>query len=136
MIGGTLLDESFAIDTDPDGNVYVTGIFTGSAEIADTILTARGATDIFLVKYDPFGQLIWARQAGGKKDDDSYALHISDDGYCYLTGSFADTAYFEDDTLICFDINIFYFDIFIAKYTLAGDLVWVEQAGEEYWGGV
>jgi len=133
MIGGSLLDESFAIDTDPDGNIYVTGIFTGSAEIGDTTFIARGATDIFLVKYDPSGQRIWARHAGGKEDDDSYALHISDDGYCYLTGSFADTAYFEDDTVICVDENIFYYDIFIAKYTLNGHLVWVEQAGEAFW---
>jgi hypothetical protein len=133
MISGNLLDESFSIASDDDGNCYVTGIFTGSADIGDTTLVARGATDIFLVKYDPSGGIIWIRQAGGKEDDDSYAVHVSQDGHCYLTGSFADTAYFEDDTLICFDENIFYFDIFLAKYTLNGDLVWVRQAGEQYW---
>jgi hypothetical protein len=133
MIGGTLLDESYSIAVDDAGNSYVTGIFTGSVDFSDTTLTARGATDIFLVKYDPSGQIIWIRQAGGKEDDDSYAVHISQDGYCYITGSFADTAYFEDDTLICFDSNIFYFDIFLAKYTLDGDIVWATRAGEAYW---
>jgi hypothetical protein len=133
MIGGTLLDESFSIDSDDEGNCYVTGIFTGTADIGDTTLTARGATDIFLLKYDPSGQRVWVRQAGGKEDDDSYAVHISQDGYLFLTGSFADTAYFEDDTLICFDNNIFYFDIFLAKYTLDGELIWVTRAGEAFW---
>jgi hypothetical protein len=133
MISGNLLDESFSIAADEDGNCYVTGIFNGSADIGDTTLVARGATDIFLVKYDPSGEIIWIRQAGGKEDDDSYAIHISQDGYCYLTGSFADTAFFENDSLFCFDNNIFYFDIFLAKYTLDGYIVWVRQAGEQYW---
>jgi len=132
-IGGSLLDESFSVAVDTDGNSYVTGIFTGSADIGDTTLVALGATDIFLVKYDPSGERIWVRQAGGKEDDDSYAVHISHDGYCYMTGSFADTAYFESDTLICFDSNIFYYDIFLAKYTLDGNLIWVTRAGEAFW---
>jgi hypothetical protein len=133
MIGGSLLDESFSIATDDQGNCYVTGIFTGSADIGDTTLIARGATDIFLVKYNHAGEIIWIRQAGGKEDDDSYAVHIGQDGYCYLTGSFADTAYFEQDSLICVDENIFYFDIFLAKYTLNGELIWVTRAGEAFW---
>ncbi len=132
-IGGSLVDESFSIAVDEEGNSYVTGIFTGSADIGDTTLTALGATDIFLVKYDPSGERIWVRQAGGKEDDDSYAVHVSHDGYCYLTGSFADTAYFETDTLICFDNNIFYYDIFLAKYTLDGNLIWVTRAGDAFW---
>jgi hypothetical protein len=133
MISSTLLDESYSIATDDAGNSYVTGIFNGSADIGDITLIARGATDIFLAKYDPSGVLLWVRQAGGKEDDDSYAVHVSQDGYCYLTGSFADTAYFEEEKLICFDDNIYYFDIFLAKYTLDGDLVWVTRAGEQYW---
>ena len=133
MIGGSLLDESFSIATDEEGNCYVTGIFSGSADIGDTTLIARGATDIFLVKYNNAGEIIWIRQAGGKEDDDSYAVHIGQDGYCYLTGSFADTAYFEQDSLICVDDNIFYFDIFLAKYTLNGELIWVTRAGEAFW---
>ena len=51
MISGNLLDESFSIASDDDRNCYVTGIFNGSADIGDTTLVARGATDIFLVKY-------------------------------------------------------------------------------------
>ncbi len=133
MLSGPLIDESFSIASDDAGNCYVTGIFNGTAVIGDTSLTARGATDIFLIKYDPSGERIWIRQAGGREDDDSYAVHISADGYCYLTGSFADTAYFENDTLICFDDNIYYFDIFLAKYTLDGDLIWVTRAGEAFW---
>jgi hypothetical protein len=133
MISGSLVDESFSIAADQEGNCYVTGVFNGSADIGDTTLTSLGVTDIFLVKYNDAGDVMWIRQAGGKQDDDSYAVHISPDGYCYLTGSFADTAFFGDDTLVCFDNNIYYYDIFLAKYTLDGDLVWVTRAGEAFW---
>jgi hypothetical protein len=132
-LSSTLLDESFSIAIDNDGNCYVTGIFTGTAVLDDTTLVSRGKTDIFLAKYNPSGLLSWVKQVGGKEDDDGYAVYTDNDGHCYLAGSFSDTAYFENDTLICFDTNIFYFDIFLAKYTLDGDLLWVKRAGEQYW---
>ena len=133
QIGGSALDESFSVAVDIDGYCYVTGIFNETVTIADTTLVSRGKTDIFLVKYAPDGQLTWIKQIGGKEDDDGYAVYIDDYGHCYLTGSFSDTAYFDNDSLICFDSNIFYFDIFLAKFTLDGDLLWVKRAGEQYW---
>lgn len=53
--GGTLYEEGYGIDTDSDGNPYITGFFYGNAHFGDITLTADGDFgDIFIAKvYDP-----------------------------------------------------------------------------------
>src|ERR1041384_2170541 len=59
---------------DADGNLYVTGSFNGTATFGSQQLTSTGASDIFLAKYDPFGKLLWIKQAGGTDDDEANSI--------------------------------------------------------------
>ena len=67
----------------------------------------------------------WAQSAGGKEVD--YATGIVNDvnGNVYVIGSFNGTATFGDKQLT----STSYYDIFIAKYSPTGKLIWVSQAG-------
>ncbi len=49
---------------DPAGNLYVSGTFKGEMEIGTTSLKTRDASDVFLAKYAPDGQLQWLNKAG------------------------------------------------------------------------
>ncbi len=57
--GGPTNDESRGIVADADGNVYVTGNFTGPATFSQFSLSGYGGPDVFVAKYDRDGHVIW-----------------------------------------------------------------------------
>src|SRR5687768_7155203 len=72
--GGPSDDEAHAVATDPSGNVYSTGVFSGTTMVFGTHTLsslnvpnshAEPYKDIFLVKYDQSGNVIWAMSGGG-----------------------------------------------------------------------
>ncbi len=45
-----------------------------------------GGTDIFLMKYNSSGALLWTRQTGTTGGDYGYGVAVSTDGFIYVTG--------------------------------------------------
>jgi hypothetical protein len=83
-----------SIAVDAKGNVYVTGYFeSDSLTLGSITLRRAGGKDIFVVKYDPNGQVLWAKSAGGMNDDYGASIAVDASGNVYVTG------YFESDTL-------------------------------------
>src|SRR4051812_41615101 len=70
--GGTDDDDSYGVCTDAAGNVFETGRYTsdsitfGSYNLFNA---SAGSMDIFVVKYDASGNVLWATSAGGTGDD-------------------------------------------------------------------
>ncbi|HMO25439.1 MAG TPA: hypothetical protein PKB10_04150 [Tepidisphaeraceae bacterium] len=68
-VGGMQFDSISAAAQAPDGSVVVAGLFSGTADFqpgrAQTLLTARGDSDVFIASYSPAGKLLWAGQIGG-----------------------------------------------------------------------
>ena len=67
--GGFTNDDARGVATDGQGNAYVTGGFGEVATFSQFTLKSAGQSDIFVAKYDPEGQLLWVRQAGGSGVD-------------------------------------------------------------------
>lgn len=61
--------ETTALATDTDGSVYVLGRFSGTMDVepgpGQTIITALGESDMFLIKYSASRALLWAKSTGG-----------------------------------------------------------------------
>jgi hypothetical protein len=58
--------EGGEISIDPLGNMYLVGSFTSSPlTFGKHSLICEGRTDIFIVKYDSKGSVIWAKSIGG-----------------------------------------------------------------------
>ncbi|MBP7310232.1 MAG: SBBP repeat-containing protein [Candidatus Cloacimonetes bacterium] len=125
--GGTSYDRGQSISIDADGNGYVTGRFQGTATFGSTTLTSSGSyyTDIFVVKLDPNGNWLWAKQAGGESDDVGYGIATDAYGNSYVTGYFRGTASFGSTTLT----SSGYGDVFVAKLDTNGNWLWARQAG-------
>ena len=124
--GGSWSDSGKGISTDSLGNVYVTGNFTSpTLTFGTSTLTNVGGSDIFLVKFDTSGNVLWAKSAGSV----GYAVGVSCStdlfGNVYISGEYSDLISF-GSTLLS---NTGSTDIFIVKYDSSGNELWVTGAG-------
>ncbi len=98
VTGGTSNDQARAITIDPSGNVYLTGLFTGTVDFdpgpANTNLSSNGATDVFIQKFDAFGTFLWAKSFGGFGVERGYSVSTDGFGNVYTTGFYIATVDF------------------------------------------
>jgi hypothetical protein len=119
-----------ALAVDTAGNSLVAAYFGSSTSNTVTFgtitLTSNGNRDACIVKYDPDGNPLWAKNAGGPNSGEE-AIDIAVDlaGNVYVTGMFVDSAYFDNLTLYSNGAT----DIFLAKYDKDGQIIWVKNAG-------
>lgn len=125
-----------AIASDPSGNVYVTGAFTGIVDFdpsvgTSTLSSLSGTQDIFLAKYDVNGAFLWVKQIAGTNTEKPFDL-VADASGAYLAGIFMGTVDFDPNAGTN---NITSLgggtdgDGFFAKYDVNGNLTWVDRIG-------
>lgn len=91
---GNAEDELFvSVAVDGDGNIYVTGSFFNTINFSEDTTTSTafqcksaGREDIFLLKMDPQGNLLWAKRMGGNGSDVPYDICIDHNNNVYVTG--------------------------------------------------
>jgi hypothetical protein len=134
--GGEVSENAIGIVVDGAGNSIVTGTFFSSSitfgEGASAITltnNTNGTGDVFIVKYDSDGNLVWAKQAGGPSSDVSSGIAADRAGNSYIAGQFRQTAVFGDLSNSTTLTSSGSEDIFIAKYDTNGNFVWAKQAG-------
>ena len=110
-----------SIAVDAGGNVFVIGDFVGGPSM--------GGTDIFVIKYDKQGEMVWLEQMGGVGQDYGRSLILDADGNIFLTGIFEQTADFNIGGPAASLTSSGETDIFIAKMNNTGDFIWVKQIG-------
>ncbi len=116
-----------SVATDADGNVYATGFFqSDNISFGPNAFTKSGAADVFLLKYDALGNLIWAKRAGGSEADYAYSVAVDKSGYIYITGSFiSPTITFGNTTLSRTHASD---EAFIVKYSPQGNVLWARNS--------
>ena len=99
-------NEANSIAADSSGNVYAVGYYLSSNIIFDNdtlynLSTDISNNDIFIVKYDKDGNVLWARSIGGKGDDEPTSVASDINGNVYIAGYFnSDTIVFGNDTIV------------------------------------
>ncbi len=131
-------DKGYAIEVLEDGTSYVVGHHTGEPMFGEgdpneTVLEYLGGQDAFLARYAADGTLSWVVNAGGPDEDLATDLTIGNDGSIFVTGFFSETVVFghhesNETTLVSGGER----DIFIARYSSDGNLIWAQQAGGPY----
>ncbi|MFI5151469.1 MAG: gliding motility-associated C-terminal domain-containing protein [Bacteroidia bacterium] len=117
------------IATDALGNVFVTGFFDSTTLTFGTFtLNSSGPNDIFLAKYDPSGNVLWARSAGGSGDDVAYGVATDLGGNCYITGYFKSSTITFGTTVLVNSGGSIPGDVFLAKYDPSGNVLWAKSA--------
>jgi len=135
--GGSTRDcYGYGIAVDGSGNCFVVGYYYGSTiQFGSTTLTNAGGNDIFVVKYDPSGNALWARSStgGGTSDDDAMSVAVDGSGNCYVIGEYwSPTIQFGSTTLtndgIC--------NAFIVAYDPSGNVLWANSSSVSGYSGL
>ncbi|MBI9036040.1 MAG: hypothetical protein JEZ03_16385 [Bacteroidales bacterium] len=128
--GGSGSDNISDIKLDTDGNIIVYGNYKNELTLGtgnNTVtLNATSDSDIYLGKYNPDMELIWAKSFGGEYYDLSGEIAIDNQNNIICTGSFDEQIIFEDNTILD---AYGYDDILLTKFDSDGNLIWATTAG-------
>ena len=118
-------DEIDGISVDPAGNTIISGVFRNRIRFGENTYVSRGEGDIFLASYSKKGVLNWSKHIGGSGDDNTYDLTTDGAGNIIASGWFSDTVDFGGKTLTSGGSV----DMYIAKYSPDGSLIWAKSFG-------
>ena len=118
-----------SITSDNAGNIFVTGTFSSATiTFGTTTITnsKEGSDDIFIVKYDSNGNVVWAKGAGGTDNEVCYDISTDASGNIYAIGYFESTSFNIGSIVLTSDIYADE-DAFIAKYDKNGNEIWAKS---------
>ncbi len=120
--------QGYNIVTDPAGNIYANGVISGTGTFGSINVPGTGGDDIFLAKYDPNGNVLWARSAGGNGTEVPGKMAVDGNGNIYIIGYFYSSIMIAGlDTLVNDSAGLS--DIFIVKYDSSGAVIWAKREG-------
>ncbi|MEK6783830.1 MAG: hypothetical protein AABY93_19185, partial [Bacteroidota bacterium] len=134
QLGSTAEDEVYVMTVD-GSNVYIAGYFNGTVDFDPGSnvgnLTSVGVNDIFFGKYSSvLGSLVWADALGSTGFDAAIAIKVDPSGNVYVAGFYDGTVDFDpDNSVVNSKTSVGDFDVFLGKYSSAGDLVWIDTFG-------
>lgn len=82
--GGDQIDEARAIVASPDGNYLIAG---DTRSDNNNVSNNKGGADLWLIKINPDGELIWEKTIGGSNFDVARGLKLTQEGEVLLAGS-------------------------------------------------
>ncbi len=122
---------SYGLDIDTAGNVYNSGQFgCNTLRFGAITLTKTAVGDnnlnMYLVKYDPDGNELWARNAGSNQNTATNSRTVKTDleNNVYAAGSFSNSINFDQTTLTSSGDS----QQFIVKYDAGGNVLWAKNA--------
>lgn len=120
---------STSIAIDKKKNIYVSGYFTGPFASFGALTLKNmdfGEKTFFIVKYDLYGNVVWARNTTGTGAFEPSSMATDASGNIIVTGAFAGPAKFQTIPLTNpHEFN----DIFIVKYDSTGNVKWAKSDG-------
>ena len=128
----TVGSEASVVATDASGNAYMAGVFTTSVNFGADTLNNLGPGNIFLTKYDPNGNALWAKRVSGTGYANLWAYSVEVDalGNVYMAGYYNKPfIVFDADTLTNIDYTGNSSDIFLTKYDANGNVLWAKSIG-------
>ena len=121
--GGAKYDYGHGIGVDGAGNCYVTGGIVGDATYGDHAVLNPVGSHLFVAKYSPSGELVWARESKGPGAN-GQGIAVDKAGNSWSTGSTSGDAEFDGVTLKAAGKNLL-----LVKYSPEGKALWVSGSG-------
>lgn len=117
--GGTGIDQAQDIMATPDGGYVI----VGNTFSSDTQITKnQGQSDVWLIKIDDDGELLWQKSFGGSGFDAAHSVRPTEDNGLLICGN---SKSFDGDVSENFGEN----DIWIFKTDASGNVQWEKSFG-------
>lgn len=118
-----------SVATDSSGNIYLTGYFKDSIDFDPSptgtkILTSNGEADIFILKLDINGNLVWAGSIGSTAYDQGVGIAVDSQDNVYVTGSFRSTCDFDITSGVLNLTSESFNSTFIIKLDKNANMIW------------
>ena len=132
---GTSRGEVNDLVCDSIGNIYAIGQFSGTYEFSGGVVEVSFSSsspnfhDIFILKLDPNGQVVWVFPIHTPIFDHTPHISLDAQGNVYVAGAYYLPTDFDPGPGQYIQSSIGSRDVFVAKYTPNGDFVWAETGG-------
>ena len=135
-IASNSTDRAYSVTTDSGGNLIVTGNYSAVATAFNSdgtafspTLTNSGSSDVFVVKYDPDGFVLWVARIASSAADSGWRITTDTSNAIYVTGNggtgVAITSFSSNGTSFSPTLaNAGGTDAFLVKYNSAGIVQW------------
>lgn len=124
--GGSGTEYPTSAAVDDNGDLYVTGLFESSTiDFGGTVLSSSGGPDLFIVKYNTAGHVVWALDGIGSGNDAGRSIAVDASGNVYVAGTFFSATLQLGSVQL---INSSSADMFLVKYNSSGDVLWATNS--------
>ena len=114
-----------SVSTDHRDQIIAFTDFEGDFDVDGIVYQAEEGSDLLLFVLNEQGEHLWSIAGGGPGDQKAQEVHCDSDGNIYIMGLFESSISLG---VFSFESNGS-FDMFIAKYSNEGDLLWLNSYG-------
>lgn len=136
QFGGNYSDRPTDLCLGTGNSVFVTGQYFGQIAFGSyTLNSSANSKDIFVLKLDDLGNVVWAFSEGGAGSENAYGLATDTQNNLILTGQFEGNSTLTGQSFTSTtDPNTLLpsYDLFISKYDQAGSALWIKTGVAEY----
>ncbi|GAA4011556.1 hypothetical protein GCM10022408_25050 [Hymenobacter fastidiosus] len=123
--GGTSTDYVKGLAVSAEGNVFITGSFSGQATFGPTALASQGSDDAYVAQLDARGKWQWVAPIAGSALEDGTAICLGSGGSIFVAGRFSQGARYGATTLTSQGRT----DAFVAQLSQTGQWLGFLTAG-------
>lgn len=135
-IGGTMPDYGNALAVDASGNVFVAGNFQETVDFdpnaAAFNITSLGGNDVFVLKLDTDGNLVWVKRIGGTGEVIARDMALDNNGNVLVCGDYEGTVDFNPGSGTNNSTAAADQDAFVLKLDAVGDRLWHYVVGGSF----
>ncbi len=133
---GPSTSKGLTIDMVSSGDLFITGNYSNTVDFDPGVgvfnMTSEGAADIFVMKLDSDGELIWVNSYGDGLNDFGISLCTDFSNNIYVTGNFFGTIDF-DAGPGQYNLTADEVDVYVMKMNSNGGLIWAKSFGSPSW---
>ncbi|TNE46998.1 MAG: hypothetical protein EP343_22030, partial [Deltaproteobacteria bacterium] len=116
-----------AMALDSSNNVYITGTFSGTLSIANTIFTSAGGKNLYVLKLSSAGAPTSLQQLGNRVPTSARDITVDSQGNAYVTGGFSGQNLVVGGTTL--SVTNGRYGSFVAHLTSQGTWGWAQLLG-------